>query len=146
MVNTTTGEADVLAANEKFYEALSAGSIEGLSAACAHDPDVTALHETSTAVGWQEVLDSWKAVPFETFSELSVVMANPVIKVNWAIARVGLERVRGKLKDGQDFAFTALGSNIYEKRGEKWLVVHHHASKARGSSCVLNSKAPGSPG
>jgi hypothetical protein len=29
----------------------------------AHDPDVTALHETSTevAVGWKAVLDSWKA-------------------------------------------------------------------------------------
>ena len=41
----------------------SAGSIEGISAACAHDSDVTAFHETSTevAVGWQTVLDSWKA-------------------------------------------------------------------------------------
>ena len=41
----------------------SAGSIEGISAACAHDSDVTAFHETSTevAVGWQAVLDSWKA-------------------------------------------------------------------------------------
>ena len=58
-------------------------------------------------------------------------MANPAIKINGAIGRVvGLEKVRGKTKDGQDFAFTALGTNIYEKRGDKWLMVHHHASKA----------------
>ena len=112
---------------------LSAGSIEGISAACAHDPDVTALHETSpeVAVGWQAVLDSWKAVPFELFAEFSCVMPNPVVKVHGTIARVaGLERVRGTMKGGGAFAFTALGTNIYEKRGDKWLIVHHHASKA----------------
>ena len=99
MPDPSTDESDVLDANNAFYRALAAGSIEGISAACAHDPDVTALHETSTkvAVGWQEVLDSWKAVPFEAFAELSVVMDDPVIKVNGTIARVvGLEKVRGK--------------------------------------------------
>jgi len=129
----TTDEARVAAANQKFYEALSAGSIEGISAACAHDADVTALHETSSevAVGWRAVLESWKAVPFESFASLTVVMPGPVIKVNGAMARVvGLEKVRGTTKQGQDFAFTALGTNIYEKRGEEWLIVHHHASKA----------------
>ena len=67
MSDSTIDEEAVLNANQKFYEALSAGSIEGISAACAHDPDVTALHETSTevAVGWPAVLDTWKAVPFE---------------------------------------------------------------------------------
>jgi ketosteroid isomerase-like protein len=133
MNDRSVAETDVLSANDTFYRALSVGSIEGISAACAHDSDVTCLHETSTevAVGWQAVLDSWKAVPFEAFSELAVVMASPAVKVNGTIARVvGLEKVRGKMKDGSAFAFTALGTNVYEKRGDKWLMVHHHASKA----------------
>ena len=133
MPDPSTDESDLLDANNAFYRALAAGSIEGISAACAHDPDVTALYETSTkvAVGWQEVLDSWKAVPFEAFAQLSVVMDDPVIKMSGTIARVvGLEKVRGRMKDGEPFEFTALGTNIYEKRGDKWLVVHHHASKA----------------
>jgi ketosteroid isomerase-like protein len=133
MANAISEENAVRAANEAFYQALSAGSIEGISAACAHDADVTALHETSTevAVGWQAVLDSWKAVPFESFAELSCVMTNPAIKVHGTIARVaGLERVRGKTKNGESFAFTALGTNVFEKRGDEWLIVHHHASKA----------------
>jgi hypothetical protein len=60
MANAMSEENAVQAANQAFYQALSAGSIEGISAACAHDSDVTALHETSTevAVGWQAVLDS----------------------------------------------------------------------------------------
>ena len=72
-----------------------------------------------------------EAIPFDAFSELSVTMQDPVIKVNGSIARVvGFEKVRGRMKDGQDFAWTALGTNIYEKREGKWLIVHHHASKA----------------
>jgi ketosteroid isomerase-like protein len=133
MANPGADNNEVQVANDAFYKALSAGSIDGISAACAHDADVTALHENSkeVAVGWQAVLDTWKAVPFDAFSELSVVMSDPVIKVSGSIARVvGLEKVRGKMKDGQDFAWTALGTNIYEKRDGKWLIVHHHASKA----------------
>jgi hypothetical protein len=43
-------------------------------------------------------------------------MAYPIIKSNEQIARViGFETVRGKSKDGQDFAWTALGTNSYEK-------------------------------
>jgi hypothetical protein len=63
MANAVSEENAVRAANEVFYRALSAGSIKGISAACAHDSDVTALHETSTevAVGWQAVLDSFCA-------------------------------------------------------------------------------------
>lgn len=77
------------------------------------------------------MLDTWKAIPFDAFSELSVEMSDPTINVNGLIARVvGLEKVRGKMKDGQDFAWTALGTNIYEKRDGNWLIVHHHASKA----------------
>ena len=123
----------VRTANDAFYEALSAGSIEGISAACAHDDDVTALHEASkeVAIGWQAVLDTWKAVPFDAFSELSVVMSDPAIKVSGPLARVaGLENIKGKMKDGKEFAWTALGTNIYEKRDGQWLMVHHHASKA----------------
>ena len=126
-------EAAVRAANQAFYKALSAGSIEAISAACAQDEDVTVLHEASkvVAVGWPAVLETWREVPFDAFSELSVVMSGDVVKVKGPFAWVaGLEKVRGRMKDGQDFSFTALGTNIYENRKGRWLIVHHHASKA----------------
>jgi len=126
-------DAAVLAANEAFYKALSAGSVGGISEACAQDDDVTVLHEASkaVAVGWPAVLETWKAVPFDAFSQLSVVMSGAVVKVKGHLAWVaGLEKIRGKLKDGADVSFTALGTNIYENRDGRWLIVHHHASKA----------------
>jgi ketosteroid isomerase-like protein len=133
MANSGADETAVRAANEAFYKALSAGSIEGISAACAQDEGVTVLHEASkeVAVGWPAVLDTWKEIPFDTFSELSVAASGEVIKVHGPFAWVaGLEKVRGKMKDGQNFSFTALATNIYEKREGRWLIVHHHASKA----------------
>ena len=41
---------DVQVANDTFYKALSAGSIEAISAVCAHAEDVTALHENSKEI------------------------------------------------------------------------------------------------
>lgn len=140
---STADENEVRAGNDTFYKALSAGSVDGISAVCAQDTDVTALHENSkeVAVGWQAVLASWKAIPFDAFSELSVTMQDPVIKVNGSVARVvGFEKVRGRMKDGQDFAWTALGTNIYEKRDGKWLIVHHHASK--GAEELVDASGP----
>jgi ketosteroid isomerase-like protein len=133
MAGAGTDEAAVAAANEAFYRALSAGSIEGIAAACAQDEDVTVLHEASkeVAVGWPAVLETWKEVPFDAFANISVVMPGAVVKVHGPFAWVaGLEKVRGSMKDGQAFSFTALGTNIYEKRDGRWLIVHHHASKA----------------
>jgi ketosteroid isomerase-like protein len=125
--------ANVGAANEAFYRALSAGSIEGISAVCAHDDDVTVLHEVSkeVALGWPAVLETWKEVPFGSFSRLSVVMSGEAIRVKGPFAWVtGFENVQGAMKNGEEFAFKALGTNVFEKRGDRWLIVHHHASKA----------------
>jgi len=133
MAQSPSDETAVRAANEAFYRALSAGSIEGISAACAQDADVTVLHETSkhVAVGWPAVLETWKEVPFAAFAELSVLMSGEAIQVNGPFAWVaGFEKVRGKTTGGEAFSFTSLGTNIFEKRGDRWLIVHHHASKA----------------
>jgi ketosteroid isomerase-like protein len=115
-----------------FYELLSASSIEGMSAARAHDSNVATLHETSShvSVGWPAALESWRAAPFKSFAELSCVMTKFTIKVRASIGRIAsLERVGGKMRKGERFAFSALGTNIYEKHPDKWLIVHHHTSK-----------------
>jgi ketosteroid isomerase-like protein len=68
---------------------------------------------------------------FDAFTQLSVVMSGAVVKVEGPFAWVtGLEKVRGRMKDGANVSFTALGTNIYAKRDGRWLIVHHHASKA----------------
>ena len=73
MADPGTSANDVRAANDAFYKALSADSIEDISAAYAHDTGVTVLHEDSkeVAVGWQAVLSLpgklFRSMPFPSF-------------------------------------------------------------------------------
>ena len=123
---------EVQGLNDAFYEALAKGSIDGIAALCAQDGTVTALHEDSreVAVGWPAVLATWKAIPFEAFAELSVSMPRPEVRARGDVAWVtGLEEVRGHMKDGTAFSWIALGTNVYERRQGRWVMVHHHASK-----------------
>jgi hypothetical protein len=53
----------------------------------------------------------------------------------------GIEKIGGKMKDGKEFAWKALGTNIYEKRDGRWLMVHHHASKAAEELLAEAAKA-----
>ena len=47
--------------------------------------------------------------------------------VAWA---TGTADVVGKTKDGAAVTFTALNSDIFEKRGDKWLMVSHSGWRA----------------
>ena len=40
------------------------------------------------------------------------------------------------MKDGREFAWTALGTNIYEKREGQWLMVHRRAGEAAAEELV----------
>jgi ketosteroid isomerase-like protein len=127
---------EVLAVNEAFYASLGKGSIDGIAAICAQDDRVTVLHEDSreVAVGWPAVLATWKAIPFDAFAELAVAMPDPQVRTSGDVAWVtGLENIRGRMTDGAPFSWIALGTNVYERRHGRWLMVHHHASKGTAS-------------
>jgi ketosteroid isomerase-like protein len=44
----------------------------------------------------------------------------------WTTGVVGVE---GKNKSGQALSFTIIETQVYEKRGDRWLMVSHHASR-----------------
>jgi len=122
----------ITAVDEAFDAALSRKDIAALDAAWAHDASVTAVHPASKTVivGWEAVRKSWEGA-FETFAELAVTLKEPNVRVVHHTAWVvGVETVRGRLASGASVEFAALTTNIYEKRGERWLMVHHQASRA----------------
>ena len=41
----------------------------------------------------------------------------------------GVVGVEGKNKSGQALSFTIIETQVYEKRGDRWLMVSHHASR-----------------
>lgn len=122
----------VKALNEAFDAALSRRDMSAIDAAWAHDATVTAFHPPSKSpvVGWEAVRKSWEGA-FNAFPELSVTLQAPVVRVMGNAATVvGVEVVRGKRASGEVVEFNALTTNVYEKQGERWLMVHHQASRA----------------
>jgi ketosteroid isomerase-like protein len=54
----------------------------------------------------------------------------PQIHINQGTASTtGVIGVEGKNKSGQALSFTIIETQVYEKRGDGWLMISHHASR-----------------
>jgi ketosteroid isomerase-like protein len=127
-----TDVSKLTAANSAFDVALSKRDLAALDVICAQDDGVSAFHPPSKTViiGWGAVRKSWEGA-FANFPEMSVQMNNPHVRVIGNMAFVtGTETFRGKRTNGDVVEFLAPTTNVYEKRGEQWLLVHHHAGRA----------------
>jgi len=125
-------QADVLAANQAVDAAFSRLDIQAFDPLWAHDDRVTAIHPSSKAVvvGWTAVRKSWAEGTLSRYKEIAVSMENPSVRVANNVAVVtGIEKVRGVRPNGDAAEFSALTTNVYEKRDGHWLMVHHHASR-----------------
>ena len=123
--------ARVVAANAAFDAALSRRDMTAIDLAWAHDGTVTAIHPPSKTpvIGWDAVRKSWEGA-IANFPELSVVLNEPQVRVSGSAAFVvGVETIRGRRPDGGQVEFLALTTNVYEKQGDRWLLVHHQASR-----------------
>jgi ketosteroid isomerase-like protein len=128
---TGAESAAIAAANQVFDRVLSARDIAAMDTIWAHEPYVIAVHPASKTpiVGWAAVRKSWEAT-FDRFADISVSMQDPQIRVKENVAWVvGLEEIRGKLKNGEAAVFMALTTNMFEKIGGRWLMVLHTTSR-----------------
>ena len=124
-------KADVLAANKAVGEAFSTLDINAFAPLWAHDDSVTIIHPISKVVlvGWDAVRKSWEETS-NRWAEVKVTMEDPAVSVSNSAARVvGIEKVRGRRPNGEAADFSALTTNIYEKRDGLWLMVHHHGGR-----------------
>lgn len=123
--------ADVLAANSQVEQAFSKLDVKAIEATWAQDGSVSVIHPASKAplLGWEAVQKSYADHPVR-YKDFSVVMDNPQITINGNIAWViGIEKVYAHRANGDVLDISALATNIFEKRSDKWLLVHHHASR-----------------
>ena len=122
---------EVVAANAAFDMAVSRRDLPALEALCLQDESVTAVHPRDRApvVGWVAVRRSWEET-FGRFAELSVTMPEPRVRLTGEAAIVvGLEKVMAKrASDGAAVVFDAMTTNMFQRQGGRWLMVHHHAT------------------
>jgi ketosteroid isomerase-like protein len=125
-------EQAVKAANQAFYTAASARDLVQMEAVWAHEPYVRAIHPMNMHVdaGWEAVRLGWQKL-FGAFTEIEVSMPEPSLRVGDEIAWVtGEEPFRARRSSGEEVSATLLATSVFEKSGDRWLMVHHHVSVA----------------
>jgi ketosteroid isomerase-like protein len=121
----------VAAANLAFDKALSTRDIAAMEKVWAPEPYVITIDPGGKVliIGWSAVRKSYEA-GFANLSEISVSTREPQIHVAQNVAWVvGVQSLKGKLKNGNPLSLVSFSTNVYEKREGRWLLVLHTTSR-----------------
>lgn len=123
----------VKAAHLSFLAALSARDAKAMEAVWADKPYVVNIGPRSKAVtvGYSDAVSNYWPRTFKRFSALNVTAPTIAqVHINGKSAWVvGTERVVGTTKSGKPVKFNLFVTNIFEKDGDRWLLVSHHAQR-----------------
>jgi len=124
---------EVSAAIDAFHMALANLDMGKMQNVWAHEPHAILINprDKAPSVGWDAVMKDWQDGVFGFWSALKLSPTQaPQIHIEGTLAQVtGVVDVDGKNKSGQPLRFTIVETQVYEKRGNRWLMVSHHASR-----------------
>lgn len=124
---------EVREASNKFYSGLNSmvnGKINAFADAWSHNNSVTTMHPIGgREVGWDAVKKSFDQVA-KMASEGKVELKDQLIQILGDVAyEVGTEHAKFKLS-GQELKGEVRVTNIYQRDGGKWKIIHHHTDIA----------------
>ena len=124
----TDGVEAVREANQRFYRAFESLAIDEMERLWVRGEHVACIHPGwQRLCGWEAVRESWDAI-FRDTAEMRFTITDVHVEVRgdlaWVLCTENiLSETRGNL------AVTAiLATNVFERHGAAWLMVHHHAS------------------
>jgi len=121
-------EAEVIEANARFYRAFEALDIHEMDRVWAHGPHVKCVHPGwPLLTGWDAVRESWDTI-FTNTEEMRFTLSNVSAAVGGDLAWVTcteniLSEVAGRVS-----VTAILATNLFERDGGGWRMIHHHAS------------------
>jgi uncharacterized protein (TIGR02246 family) len=121
----------VKAAVNEIYAALSALDMSKMDLLWVHDANVVVINVPNTvpSIGWDAARKNWEAV-FNKYSEVSAKPDDPHVEfIHEAASATTIIAVNGKTKAGQPVSQSVLATQIFVKRGGRWLAIAHHASR-----------------
>jgi len=123
---------EVTRANQEFYQAFESLDIARMDRIWAQQEYVTCIHPGWTLrIGWPSVRDSWVLIFNNTFSmkfDLTEIQVQVAGDVAWVICT---ENITSKQGDTTQES-RVLATNLYERVGEQWKIIHHHGSPVMG--------------
>ncbi|HLC41746.1 MAG TPA: nuclear transport factor 2 family protein [Methylomirabilota bacterium] len=121
-------EAEVLEVNDRFYRAFESLDLAEMESVWAKEPHVRCVHPGwSLLSGWEAVRGSWEAI-FRNTVEIRFTIRDVQVHIEGMVAWLTctediLSETRGNIG-----VTSALATNIFERRGGRWLMIHHHSS------------------
>lgn len=120
-------EDRVLEANEQFYDAMTAGDVDGMMARWAGDPTISVVTSFArVAVGPAAVANQWTRL-FASRGKLSVDSQVRSVSVEDASAWVVVDQTVAS-PGNSAVSGPAVAMNVFRRVGEEWLLLHHHAA------------------
>jgi ketosteroid isomerase-like protein len=122
----------ITATHQAFYAALSSRDIKAMEAVWANKPYVVNIGPRSKTalVGYAKAVTKYWLEAFEFFAQISasstsIAQVHSDGKTGWVI---GTESATLQPKSGGDpLKFDTFVTNIFEKEGDHWLMISHHA-------------------
>jgi ketosteroid isomerase-like protein len=126
--------AQVEEANARFYRAFEALALDRMDAVWAHTAGVQCVHPGwPRIVGWDAVRSSWETI-FSNTTEMRFTISDVRVAGGPEVAWVTCtENILSEV--GDRVSVTALlATNVFERDGDDWRMVLHHASHVLGRS------------
>jgi ketosteroid isomerase-like protein len=124
--------SDVVEANARFYRAFETLDIAEMDQVWARGEHVKCVHPGWPLLsGWDAVRESWATI-FENTAEMGFTLSNVQAVVGgdqaWVTCTENiLSEISGRLT-----VTAILATNLFERDGAEWRLVHHHASHILG--------------
>lgn len=121
-------EAEVRKANETFYHAFEKLDIGEMENVWLHEDHIQCFHPGWGLLrGWGPVMESWKRI-FENTEQMRFTLTEIRVELRDSVAWVTLYENIVSRVGGQSATGVVLATNVFEKQGERWLMIHHHGS------------------
>ena len=121
---------EVLAANERFYTALSQADLEAMIDLWDHGPATECVHPGWDRLrGWPLIEQSWSLI-FQNQEPLAVQTSNPLVHRRGDMAWVTCYENVSTENGGVLQISQMLAVNVFERIDGRWRMVIHYASPA----------------
>lgn len=120
---------DVISAHELFYAAYGSADADAMAEVWLNSDTASCTHPLNGMVsGYDAVIQSWRSL-FQTSGKpasiTSEILSMEISRnLAWVVCRQQIQNVRGRQIIGGE----RIATNLFQKSGGRWLVVHHHAS------------------
>jgi ketosteroid isomerase-like protein len=125
---------EIEGANRGFYRAFEALDLEAMTRVWAHGDHVKCVHPGwPLLTGWDAVRRSWEAI-FTNTAEMSFTISDVRVvvvgDVGWVTCTENiLSEVAGRVS-----VTSILATNLFERAGDGWRMILHHASHVLGQA------------